>query len=241
MIAITPFYHETIRKVTLGFGSIFSEIKLQRKEKTGPKNIIQTVKVPIALGNKDKWVQRTEQDPTLENQVYNTLPRMSYEMTGLNYDPARKISKLNTIVCRDSSGVSSIFSPVPYIIEFNLYLISKTQEDCYQMVEQILPYFTPELTMSINMVPSHNIIQDIPVVLDSVSIDDDYEGDFQTRRTVTATLTFSLKLNFFGPASASGLIKKIIVDLPTPINGEYSASQATPVSPIIEGFDYGNG
>lgn len=238
MIASNPYYHEIIRKTTIGFGSIFSGIKIQRREKTGNKNVVQTINVPIALGNRDKWVQRTEQDSTFENQTYNVLPRISYELSGISYDPERKVSKLNTIVCRTEDGTNSIFAPVPYILNFSLYAVGKTQEDVYQIVEQILPYFSPDLTMSIKLVPEFNLIQDIPIVLNSVSIDDDYEGDFQTRRTVIATLEFSLKINFYGPATSSGLIKKVIIDLPTPVNGVYQASQETPVSSILENWEY---
>lgn len=238
MIASTPFYHETIRKVTIAFGSIFSSIKIQRREKSGDKDIMQTVMVPIALGSKDKWVQRTESDPSLENQTYNVLPRMAYEMQSIEYDPMRKLSKLNRVVCRTETSGDSLFSPVPYNMEFNLYLAAKTQEDCYQMVEQIIPYFSPELTLSINLIPGFNIVQDIPVILNSISIDDDYEGDFQTRRTVIATLNFTLKTNFYGPSNTGGIIKKVVVTFPTPINGEYVATQATPISPIIETFSY---
>lgn len=238
MIATTPFYHETIRKLTVAFGVIFSTIQIQRRDKTGARDIAQTIKVPIALGNKDKWVQRTESDPDLDNQTYNVLPRMSYEMMSIEYDSARKTSKMNQITCRNENGGDMLYSPVPYNLEFNLYVVAKTQEDCYQMVEQIIPYFSPELTLSINLIPNFNIKQDVPIILNSISIDDDYEGDFQTRRTVTGTLNFTLKTNFYGPSTTGNIIKKVTIDMPSPIDGTYTAEQLTPVSPIIEVFEY---
>lgn len=234
MLGNTPYYWEILRKVNITFGKLFSDIKIQRKEKSGTKSIIQTIDVPIAIGNKDKWVQRTEQDPELAKQVYATFPRISYEMTGMTLDNSRKLGKLNKITCRSETGASSVLMPVPYIINFSLYLVAKTQEDCMQMVEQILPFFTPEYTVSITIVNDMNIVNDIPFTLENISISDDYEGDLQTRRTVIYTLDFSAKVNFYGPIRSAGLIKHVIVDMDE--HGSYTADQETPISPIIETF-----
>ena len=237
-IAKTPFYHEVIRRTIVAFGSLFTDIKIQRHSKDGKNKVIQTIEVPCALGSRDKWFQRTDQDGELDNQVYITLPRISYEFLGMNYNPSRKLGKLNTITCRTTDGGNSIYAPVPYNLEFNLYLVAKQQEDCMQMVEQILPYFSPELTISVNVVPENNIINDIPIILNGVSIEDDYEGDFQTRRTIIYTLNFTVKVNLYGATSNGSIIKKVDINLPSPIDGKYEASQATPVSPIIELFTY---
>lgn len=233
MFVDTPFYWETLRKVTVAFGSLFSEIKLSRADKTVAKNKIQTIKVPIEQAAQDKWFTRIKQDPELQQQLYNTLPRMAYEMTGMTYDPSRKIGKLNRITCRTETGGSAVYAPVPYNLEFSLYVVAKTQEDCLQIVEQILPYFSPEYTMSIMMIPDNNIVTDIPIILNSVTISDDYEGDYQIRRTVMYTLTFTLKINVFGPIGESGLIKKSIINM-TEQNLTYTAEQETPTSEIIE-------
>jgi len=233
MFSSTPFYWETLSNTTKAFGSLFSDIKIQRKEKSGSKSVIQTIKVPVAQAAKDKWVTRTEQDGSLENQVYLTMPRIAYEMTGMSYDPSRKIGKLNKITCRDEDGGTSIYAPVPYNLEFSVYLVGKTQEDVMQMAEQILPYFSPEYTMSVMTIPNQNIVTDIPIILNSVTISDDYEGDYTIRRSVTYTLNFQLKINLFGPASESGLIKKSIINM-TEQNMTYSAEQETPTSDIIE-------
>lgn len=234
MLGNNPYYWEILRKVNITFGRLFSDIKIQRKEKSGTKTVIQTIDVPIALGNRDKWVQRTEQDPDLTNQVYTTFPRMSYEMTSINPDNSRKLGKLTKITCRDENGASSVLAPVPYVLNFSLYCVAKTQEDCMQIVEQILPFFTPEYTVSLRIIDNLNIVNDIPFILEDVSISDDYEGDLQTRRTVIYTLTFSVKVNFYGPVRSGGLIKHVIVDMED--LGTYEAEQLTPTSPIIETY-----
>lgn len=192
------FYHGTIRKTIVAFGSLFSNIYIDRKEGdsvTGPT--VQRLQIPIAYGPKEKWLVRLEQDPTLENHTYVSLPRMSFEITGYNYDATRKMPKMNKVVCNGETS-NSVFAPVPYNLDITLYILTKTQEDALQIIEQILPTFSPEYTLAINAVPEMNIIQDIPVALNSISVMDEYDGDFATRRFVTHTLTFTLKLNLFG-------------------------------------------
>jgi hypothetical protein len=173
----------------------------------------QTISVPIAYAPKEKWLVRIEQDPNLTNHTYISLPRMSFEITGMAYDPSRKTNRASTITCGVDGEVSRMFSPVPYNIDMSLYVLSKTQEDALQIVEQILPYFSPEFTMSVKAVPEHNVIVDVPIILNSVSVQDDYDGDFQTRRFVTYTLNFTLKTMMFGPVSSGKIIKTIEVDV----------------------------
>jgi hypothetical protein len=249
MLKSQTFYHGVMRKTIVAFGSLFSNIKIERKLKETSAeygnvgDTVQTVDVPIAYAPKEKWIVRVDSDPTLENQVYTTLPRLSFEVTGINYDAARKVNRMNKLVCvKDNGGRDQMFAPVPYNIDISLYAISKTQEDCLQIVEQILPYFTPEFTLSLNIVPEMNVIQDIPIILNSVSIQDDYDGDFQTRRFVTYTMTFTLKVNLFGPVSQNGIIKTINASITEDPNfsGElssYTATQLTPTSGIIEGWE----
>jgi hypothetical protein len=133
-----------------------------------------------------------------------------------------------------------MMAPVPYNIDISLYVISKTQEDCLQIVEQIFPYFTPDFTVSITVVPEMNVQQDIPIILNSVNIQDDYDGDFQQRRFVTYTLNFTLKVNMFGPVSGSGIVNKVIVNTINPDTGtvftSYSAEQTVPTIPVVEGW-----
>lgn len=209
------FYHGTIRKTIVGFGNLFSKIYIDRKQNgsvTG--DTVQRLQVPLAYAPKEKWIVRIDSDPTLENHTYVTLPRMSFEITGYSYDATRKTNRMSQIKCYDgASNVSSMRAPVPYNVDISLYILTKTQEDALQILEQILPTFTPEYTLSINAIPDMNVVQDIPVILNSVTVQDDYDGDFQTRRFVTHTLTFTLKLNIFGGITGQAPIGQVITNL----------------------------
>jgi len=247
MLPNQTFYHSVLRKTIVAFGSLFSNIKIERTIQSEggtsgpPETVAQTIDVPIAYAPKEKWIVRLDSDPTLENNVYGVFPRMSFEITGLNYDPSRKVSRLNKMVCVSTdSSREQMMSPVPYNIDISLYIISKTQEDCLQIVEQILPYFTPDFTVSITVVPEMNVQQDIPIVLNSVNIQDDYDGDFQQRRFVLYTLNFTLKVNMFGPVTNSGIINKVMVatinpDTNTPFTS-YSAEQTVPSIAAVDGW-----
>ena len=208
-------YHGMIRKVIVAFGRLFSDIQITREDKSGDIQH-QTIVVPIAYAPKEKWIVRLEQDPDLNNKVYTTLPRISFEITGYSYDPSRKVNRMSKINCYNGTDEkTSMFAPVPYNIDISLYVLTKTQEDALQILEQILPTFTPEYTLSIQAVPEMNVIQDIPIVLDSVSVSDEYDGDFQTRRFVTHTLNFTIKTNIYGPVSTQGIIKDVTANIGT--------------------------
>lgn len=189
---------------------MFSNIKIRRESKTGNTN--KLVAVPIAYAPKEKWLVRLEQDASLENNTYITLPRMSFEITGFTYDASRSINRNNFISCTGEDGTSKTFAPVPYNIDISLYALTKTQEDGLQIVEQILPFFAPQLTMSINAVPESNIIMDVPVIIDSMSVNDEYDGDFETRRFITYTLNFTLKTYMYGPVNEAKPINKVFVN-----------------------------
>lgn len=205
MLGNNPFYHKVFKRAIIAFGSMFSDVTIERKDNEGGN--VQVLKVPIAQAPKEKWIVRLDSDPTLENHTYITLPRMSFEITGINYDASRKLNRLNKLACfGDSASASFAHAPVPYNIEISLYVLSKTQEDGFQIVEQILPYFTPEFTLKVRSLDEMNVVTDIPIILNSVNLTDDYEGDFQTRRFVTWTLNFTLKLNLFGSVNSGGLI-----------------------------------
>lgn len=210
-------YHGMIRKVIIAFGRLFSDIQITREDKSDETNN-QTLAVPIAYAPKEKWLVRLEQDPDLTGHVYTTLPRISFEITGYTYDPTRKVNRMSRINCvkaETPDNMSSMFAPVPYNIDISLYILTKTQEDALQIIEQILPTFTPEYTLSIQAVPEMNVIQDIPIVLDSISVSDEYDGDFQTRRFVTHTLNFTIKTNIYGPVSNQGVIKDVTANIGT--------------------------
>lgn len=210
MLSNNIFYHGITRKIIVGFGSLFSNIRIQRK-KDGDTQ--QTLVVPIAYAPKEKWIVRLEQDPTLENHVYTTLPRLSFEITGMSYDAGRKMNRMNYITCSDGQTMTKVYSPVPYNIDISLYCLTKTQEDALQIVEQILPYFTPEYTLSLRAIPESNVIMDVPVILESVNVQDDYDGDFNQRRFVTYTMNFTLKANFYGPVTDNKIITNTLVDV----------------------------
>jgi hypothetical protein len=235
------YYHGATRKSIIAFGRLFSDIKIARQLKDGTGTVAQTLTIPLAYAPKEKWLVRLDSDPGLTNNTYTSLPRMSFEITGYSYDPARKTNKMNKIVCKDASTASnpnrkSVFSPVPYNIDISLYILTKTQEDAMQILEQILPTFNPEYTLSVNAVPELEIVQDIPVVLNSVSVQDDYDGDFQTRRFVTHTLTFTLKTNIFGAVSNQGVILTSTTNTSEP-NQTYTATGTTPGGPITETWE----
>lgn len=210
MLNNNVFYHGIIRKTIVGFGNLFSDIYIDRKEGGSVDGTtVQRLQIPIAYAPKEKWLVRLEQDPTLDKNTYTTLPRMSFEITGYSYDSTRKLGKMNKITCHRDDYSGNVFSPVPYNLNISLYILTKTQEDAMQIIEQILPTFAPEYTLSINAVPDMNIIQDIPVSLNSISVIDEYDGDFQTRRFVTHTLDFTLKINLFGGVQDNKMITTV--------------------------------
>ena len=211
MLSSNVFYHGLIRKTIVAFGSLFSDIYIDRKQGDSVTGTtIQRLQIPLAYAPKEKWIVRLDSDPNLEQHTYTTLPRMSFEINGYSYDAQRKLNRMQQIKC--GSGIDSMtymYTPVPYNIEISLYILTKTQEDGLQIIEQILPTFTPEYTLSINAVPDMNVVQDIPVILNSVSVSDEYDGDFQTRRFVTHTLNFTLKTSLFGAVSGQAVISQV--------------------------------
>lgn len=214
MLNNNVFYHGIIRRTIVAFGKLFSDIYIDRRQGdsvTGEVN--QRLQIPVTYAPKEKWIVRLDSDPNLDKHTYISLPRMSFEIVGYNYDATRKMGKMNQIACRKEGESSTMFPPVPYNVTMNLYILTKTQEDALQILEQILPTFTPEYTMSILTVPEMNVIQDVPFILDSVTVEDEYEGNFQTRRFVLHTLTFTARLNLFGPVLSSKPIYHTEVDL----------------------------
>lgn len=236
------YYHGAIRKTIVAFGRLFADIKIQRQLKDGSDAVEQVVAVPLAYAPKEKWIVRLEQDPSLTNHTYVTLPRMSFEITGYAYDPTRKLNKMNKITCTKNTNAGNpnrgnVFTPVPYNIDISLYILTKTQEDAMAILEQILPTFNPEYTLAVNAVPEMNIVQDIPVVLNSVTLQDDYDGDFETRRFVTHTLNFTLKTNIYGAVNSQGVINNINVNVSEDPSVKYTASASVPGGTITEEWD----
>lgn len=210
------FYHEIIKKTVIGFGTLFNEIHIRHSNSSGDG--ISDIKVPLAYGPMQKFLARLEQQPELNQPVQIVLPRMSFEMTSIRYDSGRKTGITQTFKASDSSDndkIKKVYMPVPYNIGFELNILTKFNDEVLQIVEQILPFFQPSFTVTVDMTDVINEKKDVPIVLDSVSFRDDYEGDFSTRRLILYTLQFTAKTYMFGPISDStdSLIRKVQVDM----------------------------
>ena len=222
------FYHEILRKTIVAFGTLFNDIKIKHKDSAGDDFSIITV--PIAYGPIQKFLARIEQVPDLKRRVAITLPRMSFEMTGISYDPSRKSSTMQTFKALDSDNnneITKAFLPVPYNVNIRLSIMSKLNEDALQIVEQILPYFQPHLNLTVDLASSIGEKRDIPMILERIGIDDQYEGDFTTRRILIYTLDFTAKTYLFGPTGNGNeaLIKQVQVDYYSNTNRTNSSRQ----------------
>tara|TARA_Y100000592_G_C5466955_1_gene317278 strand:+ start:705 stop:2615 length:1911 start_codon:yes stop_codon:yes gene_type:complete len=208
-----PFTHDVIRKYVVAFGTLFNNIKLQR---VGASDT-QWISVPLSYAPKEKWYNRLT-DPNITQQVAISLPRLSYELVNMSYAPERKMNTLNRHVRVNEQDVfKSMYAPVPYDLQFTLSLYCRNAADATNIVEQILPFFTPEFTVTINDATDLKIDVDCPIVLNGVSREDAYEGDFESRRTVIWTMDFTMKALLFGPVQGtSGIIKKAYVDFFVP-------------------------
>ena len=187
----TYFYHQTSRKMVVAFGSLFNNIEVRRTDSSNV--VVEVIKIPLSYGPKDKMLVRISSDPNLNPKVALTVPRMGFELTSMTYDGARKLNTMNRNVKKGTTGLKKQFHPVPYNWDFSLYIFVKNAEDGTQILEQILPYFTPEFTVTMALVSSMGEKRDIPLVLNSVTSEDTYEGDFATRRSIIWTLSFLMK------------------------------------------------
>ena len=208
----TYFYHEIIRKTVISFGTLFNEVHVRHQDATG-KNI-SDIKVPISYGPKQKFLARIQQQPDLNKAVQISLPRMSFEVNNIQYDPSRKAGITQTFKASEGGKLKKVFMPVPYNLGFELNILTKLQDDSMQILEQILPFFQPGFTLTIELAKSIGEKRDVPMVLDSITFTDDYEGNFETRRALIYTLNFTAKTYMFGPIadSTEGLIRKVQVD-----------------------------
>ena len=208
----TYYYHQIIRKTIISFGTLFNNIHI--KHNNADDDVISDLKVPLAYGPIQKFLGKIQQQKDLEKPVAITLPRMSFEMTSISYDSTRKVGVTQTFKASDGQNLKKVFMPVPYNIGFQVSLIAKLNDDALQVVEQILPFFQPSFNLTVDLVDSIGEKRDIPVVLDNLSFQDDYEGDFSTRRTLIYTFSFTAKTYLFGPVASTtdGLIRKVQVD-----------------------------
>ena len=209
----TQFYHETIRRMVVTFGTIFNNINLVRKDNNG--NIVQKMKVPLAYGPKQKFLVRLDQDANLDSKVAITLPRLGFEIQNLAYDSARKLNRVQKFKKAKGSStklVDSQFMPVPYNLDFELYAMAKQSDDALQIIEQIVPFFQPDYTVTINDMADMGIKRDVPIILNSINYEDSYRGDFNERRAIIYTLNFTCKFYLYGPVTSDKVIKQVQVD-----------------------------
>ena len=215
MLGNRQFYHETVRKIIVGFGTLFNDIHVVRKNNSGV--ITQSMKVPLAYGPKQKWLARLDQDAGLDSKVAITLPRLGFEIQNLTYDPARKLNRVQKFKkvkssASDSGKLDTQYMPVPYNVGIQLYAMAKQSDDALQIVEQILPYFQPDYTLTIKDMEDMGIARDIPIVLNSIQYEDNYRGTYEERRAIIYTLDFTTKFYLYGPVTSSKVIKTVQVD-----------------------------
>ncbi len=261
-----PFYHSLLKKYVIVFGTLFNNIYIERTNSSGV--VTQTLRVPISYGPRDKTLARLEENPTGIAKQSIQLPRMSFEMTGISYAPDRKLQTTRTLYTANNVNGTNVYkkayTPVPYDIEFTLSIMAKSTEDATRIVEQILPYFTPEWTISAKLLQDFDNLTDIPLVISTVNIEDNYDGSFEQRRALIYTMTFVMKGYLYGPVTQSKIVKITNINYSTPIdldvpvtevnsielqqikpgldaNGNPTtlAANSVPVSQIDETDDYG--
>jgi hypothetical protein len=197
-----------MRKYVILFGTLFNDIHITRSDSAG--NTTSLLKVPLSYGPKEKMLTRLESDPEIQRQTALSLPRMSFEMSGIEYDLTRKLNTLGKIAIPDPDNKNRLkyqYNPVPYNFNFVLSIYVKNAEDGTKILEQILPFFTPDWTSSVSLIPELNLNMDIPVILNNVSVEDSYDGNFTQRRALIWTLKFTLKGYLYGPIKKNSIIK----------------------------------
>lgn len=234
MFANQPFYHQSIKKFVTAFGNLFTGITLTEEDENC--NVIKVIRVPIAYGPKNKWLSRLTSEPDLDSShIKVTMPRIAFEITDYRYDPTRKIGTQGAFIpARVGTSAAKVFNPVPYDAIVKLYTYAKDQEDSLKMLEQILPYFSPILTLNIEQFPQLGMMKAVPIQLDGVSVDDNYADiSTQTQRTVVQTFSFTAKLDLFGPVySTDKVIKRIELDIATKKPGQTDEIYTAEVVPF---------
>ncbi len=225
----TYFYHQTSRKMVVAFGSLFNNIEVRRTDSSDA--VTEVIKIPLSYGPKDKMLVRISQDPSLNPNVALTVPRMGFELTSMTYDGARKLNTMGRNVKKGTTGLKKQYNPVPYNWDFSLYVFVKNAEDGTQILEQILPFFTPDFTVTMTLVSGMTVKMDIPLVLNSVTSEDSYEGDFATRRSIIWTLSFIMK-GFLYPSVTDNA--KVITSSTVDTHIMSAATAADPIYIVAE-------
>lgn len=226
-----PFYHSLLKKYVIVFGTLFNNIYIERTNSSGV--VTQTLRVPISYGPRDKTLARLEENPTGIAKQSIQLPRMSFEMTGISYAPDRKLQTTRTLYTANNVNGTNVYkkayTPVPYDIEFTLSIMAKSTEDATRIVEQILPYFTPEWTISAKLLQDFENLTDIPLVISTVNIEDNYDGSFEQRRALIYTMTFVMKGYLYGPVTQSKIVKITNINYSTPIDLDASVTEVNSI------------
>ena len=230
MLGNAQFYHRTIRKIVVAFGTVFNDIILQRMKSDGTTKKT-AFKVPLSYGAKEKYLTRITADPTLTKAVQTVIPRISFEMVSMSYDTGRKLNTLTqNFAANTSTSIKTQYRPVPYNFEFNLSIYVRNTEDGTQILEQILPFFTPDFTVTVNFIPEMNQKYDMPIVLNSVNSTVDYEGDMMSTRLIMWDLSFTAKSYIFPPVKSGKYIRQANTNI-------FIDSQAKTAQKVITDFN----
>ena len=234
----TTFFHGSLRKYVIAFGTLFNNIIINRVNSTG--DTIQSMKVPLSYGPKEKVLARIDNDPNFDRPAI-VLPRMAFQIDSIEYDPSRKLNTMNrNYKTDDDSNTSqrSQYQSVPYNLGFSLDIMTKTADDATRIVEQIIPYFTPQWTVTMNLIPEMGLKVDVPIILQTTSMQDTYEGDYVSRRAIVWTLGFGMKVQFFKPVQDTKMVNTTILNYYVPITptaaegvNNTSISEKTTITP----------
>lgn len=240
IFATNPFYHAIIKKSIIAFGNLFSDMFIQTKD-TDDVNVVKSIKCPISYARKQQWFTRLREDPDFVRKFETELPRMSFEIVDYRYNPEKKMGgQMDNIMFSCNGEHKQIYAPVPYKLTFQLYTYTKNQEDALQILEQILPYFGPTVSVNIDVLPEVGINIDIPVSLEGVQTDDNFE-ELGNNRVIVQTFTFSMDIQLYGPVNHNvAVIKKAIVEINSmrDINSEPEATYTATVNPLsAKGYD----
>ena len=229
-----PFYFGLIRKYVILMGTLLNNISITRTDKDG--NLTSLLKVPITYGPKDKMLARILQDPALDVQsAVLPLPMISFEMGKMAYDGSRKLNTIGKVSVKDATNINKFkyqYNPVPYNIDFKVFIYAKNAEDGTKIIEQILPYFTPDWTTTVNLIPEIDVKVDIPIVLNNINYSDNYDGQYKDRRAIIWSLDFVLKGYIYGPVKSSGIIKFVTTNFYIPNTN--TAAEGRGITPVAE-------
>lgn len=227
MFGYDPYYWGAIRNYTIAFGKLFSDVVIERVDSSKKK--AQVIKVPIAYGPKEKWLRRLQENPDLTKQIKMELPRMSFELSRLVYDPTRKIGpNSNYLMTTKHEKVST---PIPWNFDFTLYIATKTQDDTMNIIEQILPFFSPAIMLTVTMIEEPVAVINVPLTLNTINQEDNWDENWEESRIIVSTLNFTLKGFLYGPVIDSKIIKKSIATVtqnssmtPSNVNSQYTVA-----------------